>query len=129
MHLTKSLLCVVVLTIGSGFLIPKVRAEVNRNGSLENTDKFCPHRAGRREDVYRIHLKAGVRYTINLESRYDNYLYLENSQGRLLTSNDDGGNGANARIVYTPATSGIYQIVATSYSAGQTGPYTLKITP
>ncbi len=130
MRLRKSIvLTATAFMIGSGLLVQDAKAEVNRSGSLEATDKFCPHRAGRREDVYRVHLKAGVRYTINLTSKYDNYLYLENSQGRLITSDDDGGAGANARIIYTPTASGIYQIVTTSYSTNVTGPYNLRITP
>ena len=58
-----------------------------------------------------------------MTSSFDNYLQVVDSNGRLVTYNDDGGTGLNARLdfIYQEG----YRIRATSYS-GRTGSYTLR---
>ena len=56
----------------------------------------------------------------------DPFLYLRDSTGNLLASNDDGGSGLNSRIKFTPSASGNYYLVADAYSSS-TGTYALSV--
>jgi len=79
-------------------------------------------------DLMAVPLREGRTYTITQRSTaFNSYLYLANSSGTTVASDDDGGGGNDARIVYTPSTSGLYVIVAASFSAGSTGAYSLTI--
>ena len=40
---------------------------------------------------------------------------------------DDGGTGTNSQIFFSLPSAGIYTIVATTYTAGDTGSYTLTL--
>ena len=62
-----------------------------------------------------ITLNAGTSYVFNLTGSrsghgtlYDPYLRLYNSNGTLLTFNDDGGSGLESRISYTASNTGTY---------------------
>ena len=75
-----------------------------------------------------VYLRSGKTYTITQNSTaFDAYLYLADNFGNLVASDDDGGGGNNARIVYSPGSSGLYIIFAGSFAAGETGAYTLAI--
>jgi hypothetical protein len=103
---------------------------LNINWSLLKTDKFCPRRPGCHEYLHKVFLKAGVTYKIDMMSnQIDSYLFVENMNGQVLAQNDDGGNGLNARIFFTPTVSGHYNVVATTFNQGATGGYTLTVTP
>lgn len=106
------------------------RAEVNRGGVLDCYDDFCPHRAGCYERIHEVNLKAGQAYVIDLTSnRFDTYLFLEDSSGRVLARNDDGGVGTNSRIIFTPTRNGTYRLVVTTYRMGALGAYRLRVAP
>jgi hypothetical protein len=89
-------------------------------------------------DWYRVTLTAGVTYTIQTSSvpgfDPDPYINIYNSTGAtILAFNDDGGDGLNSSVSFTPTTSGVYYIDARTYfdSAAQissTGVYKLSIT-
>ena len=56
----------------------------------------------------------------------DTYIYFHDS-GSLLASNDDGGEGVNARLTYTFTGGTTYYIEATTYSGGVTGTYVIEL--
>jgi serine protease Do len=62
-------------------------------------------------------------------TQIDSYLFLEDLNGNVLAQDDDSGGFPNARIIYTPSYSGYYNVVATSFKQGETGAYTIYITP
>jgi len=65
-----------------------------------------------------ISLTAGETYTITMTAgtMLDPYLWLLNSSGIAVQTNDDGpGLGLNSQITFTPITSGTYYIAADSY--------------
>ena len=65
--------------------------------------------------------------TIRMESSdFDTYLYLLSADGRVLESDDDGGDGMDSEIE-TTLEAGTYTIEATSWGAGATGDYTLSV--
>ena len=61
---------------------------------------------------------------INLTSSVDTYLYLKDSAGSVMASDDDGGAGYNSKIVKS-LSAGAYTLVAGTYSVGKSGSFTL----
>jgi hypothetical protein len=84
------------------------------------------------KDMFSVSLTGGITYVFNLV-RFgtswlnDPYLQLYSPQLALLAQDDDSGNNLQARIVYTPATSGIYYLGAMDASTG-TGQYNISAT-
>jgi hypothetical protein len=82
-------------------------------------------------DNYRVSLEAGVRYVIDVRGYGDNplrdpYLTLLNSANERIASDDDSGDGPDARLRFTPADSGEYFIQASGLG-GSTGDYQVSI--
>ena len=93
--------------------------------SCESTDRDSYAR------YYSFMLSEGSAVTITLESRTDPYLYLrtgEAKSGAVAHENDDivVGTNINSRIQETLG-AGTYTIEAATYSAGQTGSFTLTV--
>lgn len=64
--------------------------------------------------------------TIDLTSSVDTYLYLLNSSGSVIATNDDGGQGYNSRktIRLSP---GSYKVVAATYSSRKSGSFNVTV--
>ncbi|MQQ08315.1 S8 family serine peptidase [Epibacterium sp. SM1979] len=85
-------------------------------------------------DWHRLDVAAGAEYRIDMHSRggpnvrlEDSYLRIYDENGTLLASNDDGGNGQNARLFYTASSDGtIYVETAASGDAGS-GRYRVRV--
>jgi hypothetical protein len=93
--------------------------------TLATTD--CRLDDGSYADFYRLVLPADTVVRLDLTSTaFDAYLVLLNAQRRLVTTNDDFGGTSDAQIV-RPLAAGTYFIVANSFDAGRTGPYTLQV--
>jgi hypothetical protein len=118
-------------------------------GELTTNDRPSVHRSGRFADYYCFSGTAGQRiaimmgsYTLTSDGRrdffnpeFDTYLYLLDSSGMIITSDDDGwwGDGAS-RIprgsgAFSLPYTGNYIIEATSYSSGATGRYRVYLVP
>lgn len=89
-------------------------------------------------DWYAITLTAGVLYQFDLAGASGDgtaytlanpALVLRNSAGTSIASDDDTGLGANARIFYTPTTSGTYYLDAQSSGGSGTGTYAVIVNP
>ena len=85
-------------------------------------------------DWFAINLTAGSAVTINERgigggggTLDDSYLRLMNASGTEIAFDDDGGAGFDLQLVWSPATSGTYYIVAGSYNDSLTGTYTLSV--
>lgn len=85
---------------------------------------------------YRFRGEAGQRVVVTLESQtFDPYLRLAHVDGKpatLLASDDDGGDGTNARIVATLPAAGEYLVIASVYSMSDTTrapAYSLRVGP
>jgi hypothetical protein len=57
----------------------------------------------------------------------DPYLRLEDSNGKFLADDDDGGGNLNARIVFWPDKAEDYRIIATTFEPDQFGSYVLIV--
>lgn len=96
------------------------------SGSLTSSD--CTFDDGSYADIYRIQNATSRTVTITMtSSAFNAYLVLFNSSGGLVTENDDGAGGTNARITTTlPA--GTFYVAANSLTAAQFGTYSLSLT-
>lgn len=82
-------------------------------------------------DSYRVQLEAGVHYLIQVSGAGDHplvdpFLTIANSAGERVTSDDDSGRGADARLVFTPDNADVYYLQASGLG-GSTGWYTVSI--
>ena len=89
-------------------------------------------------DWFAVTLTAGVQYQFDLIGSandgalsgltlFDPLLFLRNSAGALITSNQDAGLGGNSRIFYTPSTSGTYFLDAQESGHDAFGLYRLIV--
>lgn len=111
---------------------------VNLAGQITTSDPFDRERTKMHARVHEVRLEAGVTYVIDLESGngqpgpqnpgfFDTWLRVEDAAGKTLAFNDDGGQALNSRLTFVPTQSGTYRLVVTTYQAGATGLYTLKV--
>jgi alpha-tubulin suppressor-like RCC1 family protein len=105
---------------------------VTNSGTLATTDCTTGARgAGYYTDRFSFTGTSGQLISIQLtSSAFDTFVYLKNSSGTVITSNDDGGGGTNSRIPassgnFTLPVSGSFVIEVTSYSTQRTGAYSL----
>jgi hypothetical protein len=98
-------------------------------GKLTITGPKSPFSPHNNCQLYRVELKAGTRYVIDLESTdFDAYLTLADARLAKLASDDDGGGKRNARIRFECKQDGVYYIAATGLGEPE-GAFTLKIRP
>lgn len=100
------------------------------NGSLATSD--CPLGDGSYYDAYSFNGTAGQTISVFMSASFDTYLILRNPDGSTLAQDDDGGGGTNSRIPsvsgqLTLPTTGTYTILANSFLANVTGPYSLTL--
>jgi tetratricopeptide (TPR) repeat protein len=77
--------------------------------------------------IHEVKLVAGKSYAIEMGrvDEFDPFLRLEDSAGRELDNNDDGGEDLDARILFSPPKDGTYRIIATTLS--RAGEYRLWV--
>jgi hypothetical protein len=80
---------------------------------------------------HKIQLEAGRPYTIEMDSQqYDTRLVLFDPDGKKIAAQNDGISPSNyrlSRIDFTPQITASYVILVSSYGAGKTGSYTLRV--
>jgi hypothetical protein len=96
-----------------------------QDGSAEIESKLAPTDTRDRVrkasvcKLFSIQMSAGKTYQIDMiSSAVDSFLRLENSAGKELARDDDGGGFPNARIVYECTGDGAYRIIATTFGGG-----------
>ena len=88
----------------------KVAGKLSADDPKDKVIARSPHK------VHEQALKAGSTYIIDLKSRqFDSYLRLEDSTGKQLAQDDDGGGFPNARIVFKTPKDDKYRIIVTSF--------------
>ena len=96
-----------------------IESELNRSDA-QASDAF--------ERTYDVPLIAGRRYIIDMESaEFDPLVKLLNSDGTVVSFEDECGLTQATRIVFTPIETGVYRIVTTSQEAGATGTFRLVV--
>ena len=109
-------------------------ADKNTAGRLQPNDAVIGKiESGGDRDRFKIDLQQGKTYTFDLEGSHtkagtlsDSYFRLYDAENNLVGFNDDGGEGRNARLVYTATKSGEFFAEAGAYSS-YTGSYKLKV--
>ncbi|UJR82388.1 serine/threonine-protein kinase [Sandaracinus amylolyticus] len=77
-------------------------------------------------DFYEMSFSAGQHVHLELASpSFDTYLILRFPSGR--QRDNDDATGTNSMLDQTLDETGVYRVIVTSFSAGETGPYTLTI--
>lgn len=91
-----------------------------------------PEDEGRFDD-YQVTLTAGQPTWIHLtatDGAFDTMLKLytlDQRDGEPVATDDDSGGDLNSLLIFTPETSGDYIVRVTSFEAGNTGAYTLRV--
>ena len=83
-------------------------------------------------DWYRITLTAGQSITVTLNGVgfQDTYLYIRDSSGNLLFSNDDISDGnLNSQVAFSATYSGTYYIDVGAWNDASTGTYSVSVAP
>jgi hypothetical protein len=100
---------------------------VTTNQTLTNSCQYTA--TGQSVDPVGIYLGQGEQVRIDMTSTaFDPKLDLYFSGSTPVAQDDNGGGGTSARITYTAPAGGMYFLIATSPTAGQSGPYTLSTT-
>lgn len=100
------------------------------HGELTKEDPKDTVRKDSHAKAFTFKMAAKRKHVILTEGATDEcdlYLRLEDGAGKELQANDDGGGGRDARIEFTPPEAGEYRIILTTFRAGQTGRFTLKV--
>ena len=98
--------------------------------TIRNTDTVISGRDynGRRGHVYSLDIPVNAPYTITMRTTWDSYLYLLDSNYRIIASDDDGmGSSSLGSILAWQLNTGRYYIVAAQFSYSYTGAYTLTV--
>jgi len=71
---------------------------------------------------------AGERVVFNMKSDdFDAYLEVRRADGTVVASDDDGGSGTNARVVFRAPAAGDYKVRARGYDDDASGPFVLWV--
>ena len=85
---------------------------------------------GSDSDWFAVTLTAGTSYRFDVigGTLLDPYLYVRNSGGSLVASDDDSGVGLNSQLTYTPALSGTYYVEVRGATSSDIGSYLASVT-
>lgn len=98
-------------------------------GRLSRLDPKEPFRKLQHRS-HEITLSQGRTYVISMTStQFDTYLMVLDVNGRRLAFDDDSGEGTNARVNFTPPRTGLYRLIASTYSAVGQGNYVITVAP
>ena len=103
----------------------EIQVGQSSSGSLTGTD--CIVSDSYYTDFWTLTVGSEASVIIDLSSStFDTFMFLYDSGGSILASDDDGGTGTNSRIAIA-LSAGTYVIEASSFSAFETGSYTLQV--
>ena len=95
---------------------------------LSKSDNADPLLKDRPSKIFLVKLEANKKYLIDLQStEFDAYLFLKDNAGKIISHDDDGGGGKNARISFQPTASATFRVVITSLKAGESGAFGLQV--
>ena len=95
-------------------------------GRIEPTDRVRWGHAYYEE--WALSAISGQRVVVTMESDdFDPYLIVLSDDGMEIASDDDGGDGLNARLEFRAPATGRYTILATTAAAGQAGRYGIRL--
>ena len=96
-------------------------------GELDATDARLA--SGEYHEVHTFEGEAGEPIRIEMASdRFDTYLIVTAPSGQQVDNDDADGDATRSVVEFVMPETGRYRITATSYRAGETGPYTIRMT-
>ncbi len=100
-----------------------------KTGELTDQDPMDKIQKKSYSKVHEMKMEEGKTYRIDVVSKdFDTFLRVENSDGRMLGADDDGGGGLNSRLVFKAPKSSEYRLIVTSFPPAETGKYSLVVT-
>jgi hypothetical protein len=106
---------------------PSAGARIER-GELAAGDRQL--RSGEYADTFPMQFPPGVPVSIRVSSRaFDSYLIVRSPSGRQQDNDDFRPGNLDAGVDIPAAEAGTYEVTVTSYRPGETGAYTLTVTP
>ena len=107
-----------------------LRTPATLNDSFTGGEPSDGPRAGSFFNVYAMSLTAGRSYSITMTATgtgFDTYLFLYDGRscGQVAFDDDSAGTANDSLLTYTATTTGTFYLIATTYSSGATGTYTL----
>lgn len=107
-----------------GYDAGSIRVGETRDGRL--SDRSARLRSGEYADTWRLDGRRGETLTLDLTSPdFDPYLSITGP--RDFSDFNDDADGTDSRLVVTLPADGDYEVMATSYEAGETGRYRLSV--
>jgi len=104
------------------------KGDLSINDELKDTDNKDKRRTQSFCKTYKFKMGEGKTYQIDMKSKdFDSYLRLEDSDGKEVAFDDDGGGFPDARMVYKAPKGGDYTICATTFGGNSTGKFTLTV--
>ncbi|MFO0964133.1 MAG: tetratricopeptide repeat protein [Gemmataceae bacterium] len=81
-------------------------------GKIEKTDPPLAALKGAPHKVFLVRLEAGQSYLFDLRSKeFDTLLIVEATPGKVVAYDDDGGEGTNSRLKWTPPAENVYRLI------------------
>jgi hypothetical protein len=101
---------------------------LNQSGSLSSSDRQRDD--GQRMDLISIELERSQSIRVEVSSSdFDTALFLGDSNGNVVASNDDiSQNNLNSQLSYIVTSSGRYLVGVSSYQSSERGQYQLRVT-
>lgn len=78
-------------------------------------------------DAFSFNANSGQMVNAAVDFDVDGYLYLIGPNGQVMAENDDAGSTSRSEITYRVNQAGVYRIIVTTYQAGATGSYMLRL--
>jgi hypothetical protein len=120
-----------VSDLGRAEAAAPIRVGQNVNGTLRNND--ATRAGGQFVDSYTFQGEYGQQIEVRMNARTFDPLLAITGPGNFQAENDDDTDSSeplrNSRLVLTLPQAGVYTVQASSYSAGATGDYSLRISP
>lgn len=87
-----------------------------------------PIKDARHTKTFSVRLEQGKTYQIDMRSdNIDCFLFMFDEQNRVVAQDDDGGDGLDSLIVFTPQQTGTFRIDCTSFEPRERGHFHLSI--
>jgi serine protease Do len=113
--------------LGGGYTAERIAMNTPVNGQLDSDSNILPTDRSF-FDAYTFEGRRGDRVTIEMSStQVDAFIILLAPDGQNVAQDDDSGGGSNARLTAALPVDGIYTVLANTYSAGETGEYSIRL--
>lgn len=117
------------ITGGGGATPPNAMGMIGLNQQVTGNLTAADYRYNNKPmHAWGFSCSAGMGFQMDILSTWDNYAMVFDPMGNVVGSDDDTGEGLNARLNISCGVTGMYRLGITTYTASTTpGPYTLQV--